>query len=187
MLNLPRPRHWALSSPDTSLGAWVRNLCIEHWLMHWILSALWPSQSVKIIGIPLKAELPLFSFGPRALPSLPYVEGEGDTASKRDLHHWDGCHKWHLMPERMSSGWAMIAAPLHCGWSDLSQECLYLYSEGEFRIWVHEKPKYSNFNVTGGIPTLGKSPIERTHSLWTDLKKKLWGRGDYIWWKNRFG
>ena len=27
----------------------------------------------------------------------------------------------------MSSGWAMIAAPLHCGWSNLPQECLYLF------------------------------------------------------------
>ncbi len=29
--------------------------------------------------------------------------------------------------ERMSSGWAMIAAPLHWEWSDLTQECLYLF------------------------------------------------------------
>ena len=27
----------------------------------------------------------------------------------------------------MSSGWAMIAAPLHFGLSDLIQECLYLF------------------------------------------------------------
>ena len=29
--------------------------------------------------------------------------------------------------KRMSSGWAMIAAPPHCGWSDSTHDCLYLF------------------------------------------------------------